>query len=119
MAWYRRHFLLPSSDRGRHLELQFDGVGAHCSVWVNGVLAHRNFCGYASFAIDNYPLAKYGDELNTIAVYADATVMEGWWYEGALSIVGGLMTLAIRKRTPAAVTRLSARGSRSRGPAWR
>jgi beta-galactosidase len=83
IAWYRRHFQLPPFDRGRHLELQFDGIATHCTVWVNGTIAHRNWCGYTSFAIDITPFAKFGEELNTVAVRVDASVMEGWWYEGA------------------------------------
>lgn len=83
VGWYRRHFRLPRSDRGRHLELQFDGIATHATVWVNGILAHRNWCGYTSFAIDITPFARFGNELNTIAVRVDANPMEGWWYEGA------------------------------------
>lgn len=83
VGWYRRHFRLPPADQGRHLELQFDGVATHCTVWVNGILAHRNWCGYTSFAIDISPFARFGDELNTIAIRVDADPMEGWWYEGA------------------------------------
>ncbi|PTY08381.1 beta-galactosidase [Opitutaceae bacterium EW11] len=81
-AWYRRHFSLPESDRGRHLELQFDGVATHCTVWVNGILAARNWCGYTSFSIDMTAFARFGAEQNTIAVRVDANAMEGWWYEG-------------------------------------
>src|SRR5450631_2926530 len=46
VGWYRRHFKLEPADRGKHLELQFDGVATHCTVWVNGTLVHRNWCGY-------------------------------------------------------------------------
>lgn len=83
IGWYRRHFKLPAADRGRHVEIQIDGVATHCTVWVNGLVAHRNFCGYTSFSIDITPFAKFGDEANTIAVRVDANEQEGWWYEGA------------------------------------
>ena len=83
LGWYRRHFKLPASDQGKHLELQFDGVATHCTVWVNGMLVHRNWCGYTSFYIDITPFAKFGDAVNTVAVHVDANAMEGWWYEGA------------------------------------
>ena len=83
IGWYRRHFRLDPADRGKHLEIQFDGVATHCTVWVNGHIVHRNWCGYTSFYIDITPFARYGDELNTIAVRVDADAMEGWWYEGA------------------------------------
>ena len=49
IAWYRRSFKLPRSDKGRDLEIQFDGVATHCTVWVNGIVAARNWCGYTSF----------------------------------------------------------------------
>jgi beta-galactosidase len=84
VAWYRRHFALDESDRGRHLSITFDGVATHCTVFVNGHLLHRNFCGYTPFTIDITDVARYGeDDVNTIAVRVDATYAEGWWYEGA------------------------------------
>jgi beta-galactosidase len=83
IGWYRRYFRLDPADRGKHLELQFDGIATHCTIWVNGVLAHRNWCGYTSAYIDITPFAKYGNEVNTIAVQVDAVAQEGWWYEGA------------------------------------
>lgn len=82
VSWYRRHFRLDEADRGKHLEIQFDGIATHCTVWVNGLVAHRNFCGYTSFQIDLTPIATYGDQLNTIVVRVDADPQEGWWYEG-------------------------------------
>ena len=82
IAWYRRYFKLDPSDSGKHIELQFDGIATHCTIWVNGVIAHRNFCGYTSSYIDITPFAKFGDDFNTIAVRVDANPQEGWWYEG-------------------------------------
>ncbi len=83
VGWYRRHFRLEPRDRGRRLSLQFDGVATHCTVYVNGHLLHRNFCGYTPFTVDFTDVARFGDELNVVAVRVDATYMEGWWYEGA------------------------------------
>lgn len=82
ISWYRRSFKLPLADKGRDLEIQFDGVATHCTVWVNGIVAARNWCGYTSFQIDLTPFARFGDDVNTIAVQVDANAMEGWWYEG-------------------------------------
>ena len=65
------------------MELQFDGVSTYCTVWVNGTVVHRNWCGYTSFSVDITPLVKYGDEFNTVVVRVDAEAQEGWWYEGA------------------------------------
>jgi beta-galactosidase len=83
VAWYRRHFKLDESDRGKYLAIQFDGVATHCTVWVNGHLLHRNFCGYTPFTIDISDIARFGDDVNTVAVRVDATTLAGWWYEGA------------------------------------
>jgi beta-galactosidase len=82
VGWYRRTFALPSSDQSKHLELKFDGVSTHCSVWFNGFPVQRNWCGYTSFSIDVSALATYGNALNTMAIRVDAEDMEGWWYEG-------------------------------------
>ena len=80
IAWYRKSFKLDPSDRGKHLELQIDGVSTHCTVWVNGTEVLHNNCGYNGFTIDLTPMARFGDDLNTIAVRVDANAMEGWWY---------------------------------------
>lgn len=83
MGWYRRYFRLDASDRGKHLEIQLDGIATHSTIWVNGVLSARNWSGYNSIYIDITPFARYGSDLNVIAVQVDANAMEGWWYEGA------------------------------------
>lgn len=82
-GWYRRKFKLDPSDKGKHIELQFDGISTHATIWVNGTLLHRNWCGYTSMYIDVTPYVNYGDNVNTIAVRVDAEAQEGWWYEGA------------------------------------
>jgi len=83
MGWYRKYFRLDAADHGKHIEIQLDGVATHATVWVNGVLSARNWSGYNSIYIDITPIAKFGSELNTIAVQVDAVAQEGWWYEGA------------------------------------
>jgi beta-galactosidase len=82
-GWYRRSFKLDPADRGKALELQFDGIATHATVWLNGTLVHRNWCGYTSFQIDLTPFANFGDKPNHLAIRVDAQAMEGWWYEGA------------------------------------
>jgi beta-galactosidase len=82
IAWYRRQFRLPESDKGRHLELQFDGIATHATIWVNGIVAFRSWCGYTPCNIDITSFANYGDKPNSVVVRVDANAMEGWWYEG-------------------------------------
>jgi beta-galactosidase len=83
IAWYRRYLQLPEADRGRHIELQFDAIATHSTVWVNGVVVDRNWSGYNGRNLDITPYVRYGADVNTIAVRVDADAQEGWWYEGA------------------------------------
>lgn len=96
IGWYRRSFKLSEYDKGKYIELQFDGIATHATIWVNGSILHRNFCGYTSMYIDITPYAKYGDKMNTIAIRVDANEQEGWWYEGA----GIYRSTWIVKRSP-------------------
>lgn len=96
IGWYRRTFKLSPADRGKNIELQFDGAASRATVYFNGSEVHHNFSGYTSFQINLTPMARYGDDINTIAVRVDADHTEGWWYEG-----GGLYRHAwLVKRSP-------------------
>ena len=81
-AWYRRCFRVDEADRGQRFVLLFDGVATHATVWVNGHLMARNFCGYTSFWCDISEVLHVGDRLNVISVYVDCSEPEGWFYEG-------------------------------------
>ncbi|WP_203308592.1 beta-galactosidase GalA [Sphingomonas beigongshangi] len=83
IGWYRRTFRLDPADRGKYLELQFDAIATHATIWVNGSVAAHNWSGYNSVYIDITPFARFGDEPNVVAIRVDAEAMEGWWYEGA------------------------------------
>lgn len=82
-AWYRRALRLDPADRGKYLELQFGAIATNATIWVNGSVAAHNWSGYNSINFDLTPTARFGDELNIIAIRVDAEKMEGWWYEGA------------------------------------
>lgn len=82
-GWYRRALRLDPAWHGQYIELQFGGIATHATIWVNGIVVAHNWSGYNSIAIDITPMARFGDELNSIAIRVDAEAMEGWWYEGA------------------------------------
>ncbi|MEI9994350.1 MAG: beta-galactosidase GalA [Rhizomicrobium sp.] len=82
IGWYRRAFDVPAFDSGRRLSLEFDGVFRDCLVMVNGYVAGRNDSGYAPFRVDITDFVNCG-ERNQLAVRVDATLGEGWFYEGA------------------------------------
>ena len=81
VGWYRKHFTVPESAEGKPVAVQFDGIFRASSVWVNGFWLGGEESGYApqSYEITEY-LNPGGD--NIIAVRADATFEEGWFYEG-------------------------------------
>ena len=82
VGWYRRVFDIPTSDLGRRLSLEFDGVFRDALVMFNGYIVARNGSGYVPFRVDVTDFANYGGK-NVVAVRADASLGEGWFYEGA------------------------------------
>jgi beta-galactosidase len=81
VAWYRKHFSIPQSDRGKILQLQFDGIYRDSEVWLNGQFLGRHPSGYTGFRYDVTKTARCGAE-NVIAVRVDPRESEGHWYEG-------------------------------------
>ncbi|HUY14494.1 MAG TPA: beta-galactosidase GalA [Terriglobia bacterium] len=82
IGWYRRVFDIPSSDAGKRLSIEFDGVFRDSMVALNGNFLGRNLSGYAPFRYDITDHANYGGQ-NILVVRVDATEYEGWFYEGA------------------------------------
>jgi len=82
VGWYRKRFAIPASDYGRKISLQFDGIYRNAAVWVNGFYLGTEQSGYASTEYDITDYLNYGDE-NVVAVRVDASIEEGWVYEGA------------------------------------
>ena len=52
VGWYRKHFVLPETDRARRVVVEFDGVMANSEVWLNGVKLGQRPYGYSSFRYD-------------------------------------------------------------------
>jgi beta-galactosidase len=82
VGWYRRIFDIPAEDAGRRIAIEFDGVFRDCVVALNGYYLGRSLSGYAPFHLDVTDFLNYGDK-NVLVVRADATINEGWFYEGA------------------------------------
>ncbi|MFP9114689.1 beta-galactosidase GalA [Flavobacterium sp. RHBU_3] len=82
VGWYRKQINISKEDLGRIITLKFDGVFRNCKVWFNGHFLGTEESGYNSFEYDVTSYVKYGEQ-NTIAVRVDASMEEGWWYEGA------------------------------------
>ena len=82
VGWYRRVFEAPTSDAGRRITLDFDGVFRDVLVWINGCFIGRNDNGYAPFSFDITDFINLGAK-NCIAIRVDASFGDGWFYEGA------------------------------------
>jgi beta-galactosidase len=82
VGWYRKTFTIPKSDAGKNISIAFDGVFRNSIVWVNGFYLGTEPSGYTGFEYNISDYLNYGGE-NTIAVRVDATMEEGWFYEGA------------------------------------
>ena len=82
VGWYRKLIHLDEADLGKHLQLRFDGIFRNATVWFNGFYMGTEPSGYATQVYDITEYANYGGD-NLICVRADASLEEGWFYEGA------------------------------------
>lgn len=79
---YRKTFFVPEPGRGRRISVAFDGVHRDARVWINGFYLGEHHSGYTGFQYDLTDYLNYGGD-NVLAVRADVTMEEGWFYEGA------------------------------------
>jgi len=82
VGWYRKVISIPAEDLGKHIALRFDGIFRNARVWFNGFYMGTEPSGYATQVYDVTEYVNYGGD-NLICVRADATLEEGWFYEGA------------------------------------
>ncbi|MBW1655812.1 beta-galactosidase GalA [Flavobacterium quisquiliarum] len=82
IGWYRKKINIPESDLDKIISIKFDGVFRNSKVFFNGFYLGTEQSGYNGFEYDVTAYVNYGGE-NTIVVRADASMEEGWFYEGA------------------------------------
>ena len=82
VGWYRRHLDVPENCKGKRVYLVFDGIYRDSQVFFNGFFLGGRKDGYLQ---QTYELTDYllPGEDNVITVRCDATLEEGWFYEGA------------------------------------
>lgn len=84
IGFYRKEFIIPETDKGKKISIEFDGIFRNSTVWVNGHLMGNHLSGYTPSNYDLTDILRYGNEdKNVILVKVDASEYEGWWYEGA------------------------------------
>ena len=82
VGWYRLKMDFDPAKKDRHYELRFDGIFRSATVWFNGYYMGTEPGGYAVRTYDITPYINFGGE-NILCVRADASLEEGWFYEGA------------------------------------
>lgn len=82
VGWYRRHLTVPASDWGKRISVQFDGIFRNSQVFINGHYVGGEPSGYATQVYNLTEYLNYGGD-NILTVRADASMEEGWYYEGA------------------------------------
>lgn len=82
VGWYRRVFELSAEDKGKRITLEFDGAYRQTMVVVNGFYAGTHSGGYDPFSYDVTDFVNPGGR-NVLLVRVDATLSDGWFYEGA------------------------------------
>ena len=71
IAWYRKHFKLPSTSNNQKIFLEFEGIRQAGEFFINGksIGIHEN--GVMAFGFDITGLVNIGDRENMIAVRTD------------------------------------------------
>ena len=82
-GWYAKRFKIDEKYRDKQILFEFEGISGQSIIYFNGSVIGRNFSGYNSFVCDGTDMALFGDDINDLTVYVNASVNESWWYEGA------------------------------------
>lgn len=82
IGWYRKSFAIPASDLGKRIRIRLDGVRRNAQVFLNGQYLGQDASGYAPYEYDVTDFLNYGGD-NILCLRVDATLSEGWFYEGA------------------------------------
>lgn len=70
IAWYRKHFHVPDSLRGKQLFIHFEGIMGKSEVYLNGQLMKKHYGGYLPVIINVTDFIQWGRE-NVMAVKTD------------------------------------------------
>ena len=82
-GWYRKHFKMEESAKGKVVRLEFEGAMYDAYVWVNGQLVGNRPYGYIGFEFDISDQLKYDGTNNVVAVRLTPKDLSSRWYPGA------------------------------------
>ena len=80
-GWYRKHFNIPARDRGKRIQILFEGVYMNADVWLNGRHLGNHPYGYTSFWYDLTGKINAGE--NILAVQVKNEGQNSRWYSGS------------------------------------
>ena len=84
LAWYRKHFTLPSSLAGQQISIEFDGVYMNSNVYLNGKPLGNHPYAYTGFSYDiTGQVHTDGVTPNVLAVQATNQLPSSRWYSGS------------------------------------
>jgi hypothetical protein len=83
LAWYRKIFSIPASDKGKLVAIYFEGVSKNGEVWINGHDLGKRPNGYISYQYDLTPYLNF-DKPNVLAIKVDhQQYADSRWYAGS------------------------------------
>ena len=82
-GWYRKHFKMPESAKGKVIRIEFEGAMYDSHVWVNGRKVGNRPYGYIGFEFDISEYLKYDGSDNVVAVRLTPEDFSSRWYPGA------------------------------------
>jgi beta-galactosidase len=82
-AWYRKHFKLENGDKGKMVQILFDGVYMNADVWLNGHHLGNHPYGYTAFYYDLTPHLNPPGKNNVLAVQVKNEGKNSRWYSGS------------------------------------
>ncbi|MEP7107097.1 MAG: sugar-binding domain-containing protein [Ferruginibacter sp.] len=81
-GWYRKTFTVALENKGKKLQIQFDGIYMNSDVWINGQHLGNHPYGYTGFMFDITAYVKF-DSPNVIAVEVKNEGQNSRWYSGS------------------------------------
>lgn len=69
-AWYRKHFAVPETMKGKKVFVHFEGIMGKSRVWLNGKLLKEHFSGYLPIVLDVTDELDFGSD-NILSVCTD------------------------------------------------
>ncbi|MGF2410689.1 glycoside hydrolase family 2 protein [Ferruginibacter sp.] len=71
IAWYRKHFKIPATQKGQKIFIEFEGIRQAGTFYVNGKYIGLHENGVMAFGFDITAAVNFGSEENIIAVRID------------------------------------------------